>query len=157
VGSSYRKRINFTSIDFDSCNPTSIIEGVGATTGLTTCYATPTSFAIRLDCFTVGGELLYTAPCGPDLVPCGELPNGIDESFFNERNQLTASPNPTTGQFILSGGNIPRSISIFTSTGQFVWEGSGNTIDLSAQPPGVYTAVVVSEGSSQALRLIVER
>nr|MBP9161481.1 T9SS type A sorting domain-containing protein [Flavobacteriales bacterium] len=64
-------------------------------------------------------------------------------------------PNPSTGIFMIG---IPTpSTTVYTSTGQQVWKGTGNTIDLSSQPPGVYTAVVATERGRQAVRLVVVR
>lgn len=154
VGSSYHKRINFTSIDQDPCNPTSIIEGVGATTGLTSCYVTGASFGISLRCFTVGGSLLYLAPCGGDNLACGDLPSGILGEPFTTL-PLRATPNPSTGLFHL--GQAAERITVFNAMGRLLFRTQGNSIDLSAWPPGVYTAVVRTAQGSGTQRLVVVR
>jgi hypothetical protein len=47
---------------------------------------------------------------------------------------------------------------VYTTTGHRTYgQGTGNTIDLIAQPPGVYTAVVATERGRQAVRLVVVR
>lgn len=155
VGNGYRRRINFSDVDIDPCNPTSIIEGVGATTGLTSCYATPASFGISLRCFTVGDSLLYLAPCGPDLVACGELPLGITANGRFGKPDLTVTPNPSAALFHLS--QPAGKITLFNAMGRLLFRTHGSTIDLGAHPPGVYTAVVQGAGRSVTQRLVVVR
>jgi uncharacterized delta-60 repeat protein len=67
------------------------------------------------------------------------------------------SPNPSTGIFTLNNASTTNLITVYTSTGQQVWQGTGNTIDLTAQPPGVYTVVVATERGRQATRLVLVR
>jgi len=155
VGSSYRKRINFSDIDIDPCNPTSIIEGVGATTGLTSCYATPASFGISLRCFTVGDSLLYSAPCGSDLVACGDIPLGIAAASHSANVLFSISPNPSAALFHLP--QAAENITLFNAMGQFLFRTHGSTIDLGGYPPGVYTAVVQDAGRMVTQRLVVVR
>ncbi len=155
VGSSYRKRINFDTSE--TCGPFSFIEGVGSNIGLTICYYGHFEMGARLECFSVGGDILYTAPCGnPDLVACGKLPVNIP-GVPNTWKELAATPNPSSGHYTLSAIVPPFTISVYSATGKQVWQGSGNTIDLSTQPPGVYTAVLATERGRQVLRLVVLR
>jgi len=154
MGGSYRRRINFSP---DPCTPTSIIEGMGSTTGLTSCHVTPAELGITLVCFTVDGELLYTTPCGsPDLIACSET-LGIPAANSTTKPDALVTPNPSTGLFTIGAAAKTYAISVFTSTGELVWQGQGNTIDLRVQQPGVYTAVVVSERYRQMERLMVIR
>ncbi len=156
VDSNYRRRINFDTSDVYQCMRFSFIEGVGSTAGLTNEYYGPGEMGSILECFSVGGEVRYTEPCNPDTVACGELPVNV-QSFFNKRTELAVSPNPSSGQFTINGIIKPTTVFVYSSTGQPVWQGSGNTIDLTAQPPGVYTAVIATERGRQAVRLVVLR
>ncbi len=70
---------------------------------------------------------------------------------------LAIRPNPSTGQFTLHNPRLAKNIAVYPSSGQKIWQGSGNTIDITAQPPGVYTAVVATERGRQAVRLVVMR
>jgi hypothetical protein len=156
VGSNYRKRINFDTSE--TCGQFSFIEGIGSTIGLTICYYGHFEMGAGLACFSVDGDIFYTAPCGnPDLVPCGELPINVLERSFNKRSRLAAFPNPSSGHFTVNGVRSPFAISVYSSTDQQVWQSSGITIDLTAQPPGVYTAVVTTMQGRQAVRLMVVR
>ena len=152
VGSSYRKRINFTSIDFDSCSPTSIIEGVGSTTGLTTCYATPTSFAIRLDCFTVGDSLFYLAPCGTTSLACGNLPSGVSDGAGFADKLIAFHPNPTAGimKLVCHFSQPSLDLLIYDVTGKAVYRNhisqEQSTIDITALGKGIYMALVFQSG-----------
>ncbi len=120
VGGSYRKRINFLP---DPSSPPSIIEGVGSTTGLTTCYSIPASYGIRLECFTVGDSLIYSSPFAPDLLACGNLPTGIrDETGFTGR-KIAFQPNPTSGivKLVCHFNLPPLDLLIYDVTGKAVF------------------------------------
>lgn len=154
VGVSFRKRINFSATD--PCQQTSIIEGVGSTNGLTACYATPNTFSILLMCFTVNGELLYMSPCGePDMQACGEFPSSIagPSPVFKPVGHVT--PNPSIGLFHL--GRVAQEISVYNVQGTLLFRTYGTEVDLSAYPPGVYTAVVETNKGRRVERLVVVR
>jgi hypothetical protein len=92
---------------------------------------------------------------GPDNVGeiCWPISTNVNEGCVDKKPVFI--PNPSTGIFTIG---IPTpSTTVYTSTGQQVWKGTGNTIDLSSQPPGVYTAVVATERGRQAVRLVVVR
>jgi hypothetical protein len=152
VGSSYRKRINFSNIAFDPCNPTSIIEGVGSTTGLTTCYAIPNSFAIRLECFTIGDSLLYSAPCAPALLSCGNLPSGVSGGAWLADKLIAFHPNPTAGiiQLVYHFNQSPLDLLICDVTGKAVFRShitqEQSPIDITSLGKGIYMALVFQSG-----------
>lgn len=151
VGGSYRRKMNLSN---DDCFGPSIIEGVGSTTGLTSCYFMNKSFGIVLSCFTVNGELLYEKPCGaPELAPCGALPLGVHNEQHHAINVVT--PNPSTGLFHL--GQAAKQITVYNAQGKLLFRQHGNEVDLSAYPPGVYTAVVQAAKGNSAQRLVVVR
>lgn len=153
VGGSFRRRINFSGTD--PCQQTSIIEGVGSTNGLTACYATPNTFSILLMCFTVNGELLYMSPCGePYLQACGELPSRIPDNA-NNFGSVGPTPNPSIGLFHFS--QAAEQIIVYNAQGKLLFRQHGNEVDLSAYPPGVYTAVVQTARGTIAQRLMVMR
>lgn len=69
--------------------------------------------------------------------------------------ELEVFPNPSTGLFGLD--LRVRSTTVYDATGQLLFQTSNPRIDLSAHPPGLYTAVVTSSAGRQAVRLVVER
>ncbi|HRQ85987.1 MAG TPA: T9SS type A sorting domain-containing protein [Flavobacteriales bacterium] len=151
VGGSYRRKMNLAN---DDCFGPSIIEGLGSTTGLTSCYFMNKSFGIVLTCFTVNGELLYEKPCGaPELAPCGNLPLGFSSEHSFAHDIVT--PNPSTGLFYI--GQASRQISVYNAQGKLLFLQKGNEVDLGAYPPGVYTAVVETKKGPSAQRLVVVR
>jgi hypothetical protein len=154
IGQNYRRRINFDTTQ--DCTHFSIIEGIGSTCGLTGCFIAPfAQSGTTLSCFTLGGELLYTAPGFPaDLVPCGELPSGVPGLSHGEL-PLRATPNPSTGLFHL--GEAAERITVYTAMGRRLFRTQGNSIDLSAWPPGVYTAVLQTARGTGVQRLVVVR
>jgi hypothetical protein len=152
IGSDYRKRINFESILVPSAS-FSIIEGIGSTNGLTTCPFLPLEMGIGLSCFTVADTLVYPTSAFPDMGPCGELPTGMQDATFGEMTGPT--PNPSTGLFTLD--KAPERITVYNAMGRRLFRTRGNTIDLSAWPPGVYTAVVQTPQGRATQRLVVVR
>jgi len=114
----------------------------------------------ELNCLRVQDNYVYSGQFGHPGLPgipcdCSLLPVGIKELHSAKTAFIT--PNPSTGQFTLGLLPLANTIAVYTSTGQQVWQGGGNTIDLTAQPPGVYTAVVATERGRQAVRLVVVR
>lgn len=67
----------------------------------------------------------------------------------------SAHPNPSTGLFHL--GHLAEKISIYNAQGKLLFRQHGNEVDLSAHPPGVYTAVVQTARGKIAQRLVVMR
>jgi len=119
VGPNYRRKINFDTTS--ACIHYYIIEGVGSSVGFTACRSDIfLEEGISLKCFTVGGDLLYSAPCDTsDLVPCGVLPNSVGDATLFLRNGVRVSPNPASIQVKveLDQENIPALISIFDMFG----------------------------------------
>lgn len=149
-GSSYRKRINFFA---DPCNPFSIIEGLGSTAGLTACYIpAPASAGIQLHCVTVEDSVLYTAPCAPSLLTCGELETGVLEGMGPAGGPITLQPNPTTGMVKLVGhfDHSPLDLLICDVAGKAVYRSrlfqGKSTIDISTLGKGLYIALVFRNG-----------
>ncbi len=149
VGNSYRKMIVFQG---GPCNPTAIIEGVGSTNGLTACYTIPTSFSIRLDCFTVADTLLYSAPCGPTQISCGDLPSGVQGVAWPVAEPIAFHPNPMASvvQLVCRAGLCPLDLVLRDVTGKAVVRSritqARSTLDLTALGKGVYMALVFRNG-----------
>lgn len=160
VGGSYRKRINFNP---DPCNPTSIIEGVGATTGLTSCAFVPASAGTRLECFTVGDSLLYTAPCGPTVLACGTLTTGVPDGTGHTDRSITFQPNPTTGRInlVCHFNHTPLDLLICDVTGKAVFRSrithEQTTVDIASLGNGVYMALVFQAGALVQSEKIVKQ
>jgi len=151
VGNNYRRRINILN---DQCFGPSIIEGIGSTTGLTSCYIMNKSFGIILTCFTVNGELLYEKPCGaPELAPCGDLPLGFHNGQYPA--VYVVSPNPSTGVFHL--GQAARQVAVYNAQGSLLFQAQGKELDLGSYPPGLYHAVVRTAQGVGHVRLMVQR
>lgn len=152
IGSTFRKRINFGSVD--EYTDFSFIEGIGSTNGLKACFYGFGEMGISLYCFSVNGELLYVSPDAPDTMPCEELPvSNSDYVVFNA--ELTVTPNPSTGLFHL--GQAAQQISVYNVQGILLFRTHGTEVDLSAYPPGVYTAVVETKKGRRVERLVVVR
>lgn len=152
IGSTFRKRINFGSVD--EYTDFSFIEGIGSTNGLKACFYGFGEMGISLNCFSVNGELLYVSPDAPDTMPCEELPvSNSDYVVFNA--ELTVTPNPSTGLFHL--GQAAQQISVYNVQGILLFRTHGTEVDLSAYPPGVYTAVVETKKGRRVERLVVVR
>ncbi len=112
----------------------------------------------EVNCLRVQGTYVYNdSPGGLPGIPCdcSLSPLGVEDRLA--LSYSVVSPNPSVGLFTLSGRKVPSSVSVYTYTGQLVWQGSGSNIDLTSQQPGIYTAVVISGCSSQAIRLMVVR
>jgi hypothetical protein len=91
------------------------------------------------------------------IVPCEcvAIATNVEEGI--SRVLPSIFPNPSTSTFTIRNASCSNEIAVYTTTGHRVWQGTGNTIDLIAQPPGVYTAVVATERGRQAVRLVVVR
>ena len=106
-----------------------------------------------------------TGPCGEyqygnfdDFTATVTAPIGIEE---NNATSLVVGPNPTAGQFnIRTSGQIQR-ITVSSVDGRIVWnERNLNTnsasIDLGAQPSGLYTVRCESGNTSNVVRVVKE-
>ena len=72
-----------------------------------------------------------------------------------DRTLPAATPNPSTGLFHLAQASAQ--ITVYNAQGRLLFRQHGDEVDLSAYPPGVYTAVVQTAKGSSALRLVVMR
>ncbi|MBK7297664.1 MAG: hypothetical protein IPI91_14015 [Flavobacteriales bacterium] len=134
VGPNYRKRINIDTTEI--CIAFSFIEGIGSTTGLTADFYGPGEMGTSLRCFTLGGNVLYTAPCGPpDLVPCGELPIAVVEVPAPIGLPVCISSNPSSGQFTFNTQQ-PKYIVVYDAFGREVLQTFGTTVDLTVSRKG---------------------
>lgn len=138
VGSSFRKRINYTSYLGD-CHDLSIIEGIGSTKGLVECVVPSFQEGIGLLCFSVDGVVLYnaTAPCGPDIVPCGLQLSAGSEGPGHRNIPIRIAPNPNQGQFRLEFADP-----ILAQTHYSVCDATGRSLYLRPLPTGATLAVV---------------
>jgi len=87
-------------------------------------------------------------------VCCWSVTVGMEESLSPKR--LIASPNPSTALFQLNG-NPSGKVRVCDACGREVLVTRDRAIDLTAHPPGVYTAVVSTAMGWQTLRLVVVR
>lgn len=90
-------------------------------------------------------------PGGPAC--CAPWDVGIGEHLFNQR---FVSENPSTGLFRLNT-TAPIAVEVFDAQGRAIAAIRANELDLSAHPPGLYTAVVTTAQGRQAIRLMVVR
>lgn len=89
-------------------------------------------------------------------IPCDcplESPLGVQDRTVV--GQLWASPNPSTGLFLLNAG--ARSVIVFDALGSRLLTTNTPRIDLSDRPPGMYHALVRSDAGVGHLRLLVQR
>lgn len=129
------------------------IEGIGGTGGLLeTSGLMALDISGGLECMSLGDSILWH--WGPAGYPGSCLSVGIEEE--SNDHELRASPNPSTGRFQLSG-NFQVPAQVFDVVGSLVAAPTSSTIDLTTQPPGIYTAVITSSAGRQVLRLVVER
>ncbi len=149
----FRKRLNIGFVD--GVTDFSFIEGIGSTNGLKTCYLYASGeIGIELDCVTVNGDPIYVSPNAPDSLSCAEFPISMSELDAISAESV-ATPNPSTGLFHLS--DAAERITVYNAMGKLLFRGQGNTIDLSAWPPGVYTAVLRTAKGIRTQRLVVVR
>jgi hypothetical protein len=117
-----------------------------------------------LECVTTGDStVLSWYFSGSDFPPWGYPPGGpaccapwdvgIGEHLFNQR---FVSENPSTGLFRLNT-TAPIAVEVFDAQGRAIAAIRANELDLSAHPPGPYTAVVTTAQGRQAIRLMVVR
>jgi hypothetical protein len=83
------------------------------------------------------------------------LSAGVAEGPAVPQANLQISPNPSGGLFRIS--RAAEQISVYNAQGKLLFRQHGNEVDLSAYPPGVYTAVVQAAKGNSAQRLVVVR
>ena len=158
---SWRRRIGLSESSSSTIAASYWVQGIGGVEGavwsggpLSTCACTTVSMAYRLFCASVSDTIQY----GFDAGYPGHCFLSIDvgENFFEE-DPITAFPNPSTGQFTLSPSQKANAITVYTPTGQQLIQSTGQTIDLSAYPPGLYHALVRTAQGEGHVRLMVQR
>ena len=111
------------------------------------------------ECVTVNDTNAYNGYSNPSGLPggdpcCHALTTGIGST--QEVASICVTPNPSNGLFTLSNG-LKQGFTVFNAQGQFISNGRGPEIDLSAQPTGLYTAVIGTASGQQVVRLVVQR
>ncbi|HRO97775.1 MAG TPA: T9SS type A sorting domain-containing protein [Ferruginibacter sp.] len=125
------------------------IEGVGGTSGLF-----GTTGLLSLSPNTYMGCMEHNDTLWPWGGP-GSCNWTLGIHDVRDRFSSAASPNPSTGLFHLS--QAPKQITVYNAQGKQLFRQHGNEVDLSAYPPGVYTAVVETKKGPSAQRLVVVR
>lgn len=122
VGSTFRKRINFDTTN--SCKYISIIEGVGSTSGLTAPYWGDFQGGSELQCFSINDFIQYSAPCTPDITPCGPLPVG-NVYLDSNKEIICVFPNPFVDEFTIEcyHKQLPMRYSIYCISGKRIITG----------------------------------
>jgi hypothetical protein len=129
-----------------------IIEGIGFTGGLLPHESGFFPDVTQIACHKVDGIDNYTGMiadwgCGCSMsvgiAESGVLPNLLSE-------------NPTAGLFVLDSPT-PIEVVVHNAQGQFIARAITKEIDLSAHPPGVYTATIGNGMERRSLRLLVIR
>jgi len=81
----------------------------------------------------------------------------------NELDFITVYPNPTTGLFTISSGDVKlNAVKVFNTFGQVVYEVSNlqdseQAIDLKQMAKGVYTIRVLTEAGTQHIPIVLEK
>ncbi len=95
----------------------------------------------EVDCIRVQDECVFTVPYGLPGVPCDcPLGDPVGVGTIAGEAWQAATPNLSTGLFHLS--DAAERITVYNAMGKLLFRGQGNRIDLSASPPGVYTALL---------------
>lgn len=139
-------------------------QGMGTSHGLILRMDNALSDNYTLECAFTGDTTVFTWYFeGPDVPPWGYPPGGpaccapwnvgVAE---HSTEPGVATENPSTGLFRLNA-TTPINVAVFDAQGRLVTSVPGNEIDLTAQPPGVYIAVVSNTGGRTAIRLVVMR
>lgn len=111
----------------------------------------------------VGDTGIYlTPPCNtywdPDNVTStiSESKSGFATSFeqWDRTTSFTIYPNPTSG--ILNIEPVSEQILVFNAQGQLVIESVGSFVDLTDQPPGIYSVRSLSSGVALETKFIVQ-
>jgi hypothetical protein len=155
IDNSYRTRINFDTLD--NCLWYSWIEGVGATTGLNSCFFGHFEMGTWMQCFSLNGNIGYTASCNPDTVPCGTLPVSI-EDFLPGENGIHMFPNPADEKLYIQCNQRDEQFSfvLFDILGNELshnqFSGIKFEMDISALPPGVYFMQINTETANVVVK-----
>ncbi len=102
---------------------------------------------------------LYIADAGNSVIRKVTNPMGVAGQIAGE-STLSIFPNPTKGQFVIQRTNdkSPMSVIITDITGAIVFTATESTdranIDISRLPPGIYLARVLSERTTEVIRLV---
>jgi hypothetical protein len=152
VGNKYHKQFHF----YNNSNYTvvdSIIEGVGATSGLLeSIYGAP-QVTKSLVCFSHNADIYPSNSASCPLI------TGVSE-FTSDNRQITVYPNPNTGQFkIETGSSEKQNLQIFDINGKLVLNKniSGNTnIDVSNLTEGIYTINITGSKDVINKKLVIQ-
>lgn len=154
ISGKYRKRIGIEDIDGSLSSETQYwIQGIGGTGGLLTtcnCIYPPSPILVCMsanDTIQLGFDEGYPGHCFQI--------NDIDVEEISFKDRIAVFPNPSTGLFHL--GQSAEQISLYNAQGRLLFQQYGREVDLSAYPPGVYTAVVQTARGNSAQRLVVVR
>ena len=149
VGSIYHKRFN---INGGMNQDTSIIEGIGSTTGLFGLYIVFENYN-DLVCFSVLNQTMFINPPHPS---CGVV--GVEEK---EHNSLCLiSPNPSSGIFKITSSENFQS-SVYDVFGREVCHSTNppvnqSALDLSSQPKGIYFIKIISGDKIVTRKIILQ-
>lgn len=149
----YRKRINFGSVNW--------IEGIGNANGLftPTVWCTCEHDVVRLVCMNDADETLLPSyavgACERPLV------QGLKMYDASSQFAIDLFPNPTSGKFQLSIGNIQNSNCVITDVlGRIVYEteikNKTAEIDLSLVKAGIYFVRLKDEAGNNLIKKIIK-
>ncbi|MBZ0207155.1 MAG: T9SS type A sorting domain-containing protein [Flavobacteriales bacterium] len=106
-------------------------------------------------CVRVQDTYVYSIQSGLPGVPCDCALSSVGVEEMPKVKSALISPNPSTGIFALSSPT--ESTTVYSPTGQELFQTTGSQIDLSAYPPGLYHAVVRTAQGVGHVRLMVLR
>jgi hypothetical protein len=148
VGSNYHKRFNISSYDGGS-----IIEGVGATSGLLEGYnmVIADEEMFLLDCFHHSAEFYPTSATG-----CSTL--GL-QTFNTQHLSFQISPNPCNSTISVAGNINIDELKVTDMLGQIVYEAKPNTTNTTLTLPdaGVYFITLTSGTTTNTQKVIVSK
>jgi hypothetical protein len=110
-------------------------------------------------CTTSPRSNLFTQPC---YVPMIQAPITSREIRSTIGTEVTVSPNPTKGVFILSAGkSILSSVQIFNTDGKVVAAevsetSEGTSVNLTGRKAGIYMVQVLVDSEPKTIRLVLE-
>lgn len=132
------------------------IEGMGSTSGMfeSTFICTADAFGPQLLCYSLNGETLYS-----NFPSCEESPVSTKRMGRSE-DKLHIHPNPTSGTLIIDRVTAPFKLLVYDLMGRSVryhLNVTGNEIDLSPLPSGVYFLEVTEMSGSRSVARVVRR